>query len=263
VVSPARRLTMHVRLYMNIIINADDLGYSNYVNDRIFSLVEARRITSATLLANAPAFEDAAAGLRSYSYASFGVHLNITEFAPLSRNSALDPLLDRKGRFAMDIRRMSADSRLIEAVYGEWSEQVRRVRESGVRISHIDSHHHMHTAPKLFWILKRLQREFKVSKVRLSRNIFSGDEKIGLQKHAAKVVWNTAVAAWGRTKTTDGFGSFKSFHDLMPHSLPHMRFVELMCHPGNTQYEEEAQLIAGKWRAGWEQRLKLISYNEL
>ena len=48
---------------MKIIINADDLGLSCLVNDEIFSLIANGRITSSTIMANAPATEDALASL--------------------------------------------------------------------------------------------------------------------------------------------------------------------------------------------------------
>ncbi|MGH8658890.1 MAG: ChbG/HpnK family deacetylase [Gammaproteobacteria bacterium] len=45
---------------MKIIINADNLGLSEPVNDAIFAMMRAGRVTSATLVANGAAVEDAA-----------------------------------------------------------------------------------------------------------------------------------------------------------------------------------------------------------
>ena len=83
----------------DVIINADDLGLSRRVNDRIFNLIETKRITSATLLTNGPEFLDAVARIKAYPHASFGVHLNLTEFPPLTKNPALAPLLNGDGHF--------------------------------------------------------------------------------------------------------------------------------------------------------------------
>ena len=58
---------------MKIIINADDLGHSLAINDRIFRLIETGHITSATLLTNAPWYEDAVGRLRSYPHASISI----------------------------------------------------------------------------------------------------------------------------------------------------------------------------------------------
>ena len=44
---------------MRVIVNADDFGLNACVNDRILDLMSRRRITSATLIANSPAVEEA------------------------------------------------------------------------------------------------------------------------------------------------------------------------------------------------------------
>jgi chitin disaccharide deacetylase len=249
---------------VDIIINADDLGYSREINDRIFGLIETRHITSATLITNAPAFEEAAARLVSYPFASFGVHLNVTEFSPLTTSLALEPLLGSNGSFENNkIRMIAISSELREAVYAEWSAQIRRALQCRIPVSHIDSHHHVHTIPSLFFVLKRIQKDFGISKVRRSRNILGLSEKMSYQLRIAKLVWNAALAMWGPTKTTTSFASFQSFHSLLPNRVPRIESIELMCHPGNAGYEAETRLIGGPWRAGLEGAFTLISYNEL
>jgi predicted glycoside hydrolase/deacetylase ChbG (UPF0249 family) len=69
----------HVRL----IINADDLGISPVVNDEIFDHINRGFVSSATILGNGPAVADATHQIARFPQASFGVHLNATEFAPL------------------------------------------------------------------------------------------------------------------------------------------------------------------------------------
>jgi predicted glycoside hydrolase/deacetylase ChbG (UPF0249 family) len=98
---------------MKIIINADDLGISRLVNDEIFSLIAKGRISSATIMANAPATEDALARLSQFPQASYGVHMNCTQFAPLTKDEALKPLLADNGEFKKDWKaaRYSSSSR--------------------------------------------------------------------------------------------------------------------------------------------------------
>jgi hypothetical protein len=67
-----------------VIVNADDLGMSREVNDAIFELMSRGRISSATILANAPATRDAARRAQAFPRCSFGVHLNLTQFEPLT-----------------------------------------------------------------------------------------------------------------------------------------------------------------------------------
>src|SRR5690349_11238443 len=67
-----------------VIINADDLGMSERVNEAIFDLMAQGRVTSATVMANGPAFRHAISGISRFPACSFGAHLNLTEFAPVT-----------------------------------------------------------------------------------------------------------------------------------------------------------------------------------
>ena len=67
-----------------IIINADDLGYSLWVNGEIERCIVSGVVTSSTLMANAPGFKDGVRIAKQYPHISIGVHLNLVEFAPLT-----------------------------------------------------------------------------------------------------------------------------------------------------------------------------------
>jgi chitin disaccharide deacetylase len=89
---------------MQVIVNADDLGMSREVNEAIFDLMARGRVTSASLLANAPATEEAIRTIPKFPQCSFGAHLNITEYEPLCRAADLLGLLDGEencGRFLL------------------------------------------------------------------------------------------------------------------------------------------------------------------
>src|SRR5262245_43470654 len=83
---------------MLVIVNADDLGMSREVNEAIFALMARGRVTSASLLANAPATEEAIRTIPKFPQCSFGAHLNITEYKPLCRAADLLGLLDGEGK---------------------------------------------------------------------------------------------------------------------------------------------------------------------
>ena len=88
---------------MKVIINADDFGLNGNVNDSILELISRRRITSATLISNAPAVEHAIKMIRRNGHhCSFGVHLNLTQFEPLTPirdRGILSACLDDNGCF--------------------------------------------------------------------------------------------------------------------------------------------------------------------
>ena len=106
---------------LKVIVNADDLGASLEVNEVIFRLMAMGRGTSATLLANSAAFADAAARSQEFAECSFGVHLNASQWRPVTQDSGLRPILDDTGCFAGNrLREVNITSALRAALLREW-----------------------------------------------------------------------------------------------------------------------------------------------
>ena len=163
---------------LSVTVNADDLGLSEHVNAEIFRLIDAGRVTSATLIASAPAIEQAARRTHKFPNTSFGAHLNLTEFEPLTDPRGLAPLVGTDGCFCGNVRNITIDVALRRAIRAEWNAQIGRLRMLGVDVSHIDSHHHVHTIPSLFTTLKNVQRDAGIRKVRISKNARSATLRI-------------------------------------------------------------------------------------
>jgi chitin disaccharide deacetylase len=246
-----------------LIVNADDLGYSQEVNAQIFRLIEREQITSTTLIMNAPAVEAAVRELFRYPHISFGVHLNVTEFRPLAQHPGLAALCKENGEFNGTTRKVGLTQEIREAIFMEWCTQVQLAYDLGVPVSHLDSHHHVHTMPKLFPVLKRVQRHFGIRKVRLTRNITDLDEHLRIRLLLAKTVWNFALRNYYSTQTSDFFGGFSCFHSQQTSNLPWRGTIELMCHPGNQLFEAENKLLDTDWQATLVPQAQMISYNDL
>jgi predicted glycoside hydrolase/deacetylase ChbG (UPF0249 family) len=248
---------------VRIIINCDDLGASREINDEIFDLMEQRRVTSATVMMNAPETEDALRRMRKYPACSFGIHLNGTEFTPLTTHPGLGPLLNEKGEFARNLKRIALTSKIRNAVYFEWCAQIERALEAGVAFSHIDSHEYVHTVPRLFGVVKRIQRKFHIRKVRITPNIFAPSETKSLRLRASKFAWNFALRHYVPTITTDKFCAFLVFYQQLQAGLRWPASIELMCHPGRKKFAAETELLRSNWKATLAQDARLINYNEL
>src|SRR5206468_8760786 len=112
---------------------------SSEVNEAVFGLMTEGRVTSATLLANGHAVTEAARRARDLPERSFGAHLNLSEFPPLTQQPGLKPLLDAQGCFAGNrLRQIPITPSLKEAVFEELTAQVGRLQALGVRLSHLD-----------------------------------------------------------------------------------------------------------------------------
>lgn len=259
---------------MRIIINCDDLGESTFINDCILDLMEAGCVTSATLLMNGPAVDDAVRRIGRYPHGSFGVHLNVTQFRPLCSHHGLAPLLNEKGefegreKFGGNLRHMRLTAGIKEGIFAEWSAQIERAFALRIPVSHLDSHHCTHMIPSLFRIFKKVQKKYGISKIRITENVFGVHETVSPTRRAVKFALNFAFRHYVQTKTTDGFCAFLTFHERLLAGLGWHGSIELMCHPGNTgnkreEYAYEAELLRGNWREELANNAKLISYNEL
>lgn len=252
---------------IKLIINADDFGYSTDVNRAILQLVEAKKITSATAMANAPAFEEAAVESKNHPQCSFGLHLVLTEFESLCRRPAFfeNGLVDQDGVFLGEEQLVNAKPSisLINAVIAEWCAQYDKAIACGMLISHIDSHQHVHTIPWLFPALKIFQQRTCIKLVRTTKNLYSDQEPQSKKLNTLKRIWHLSLRNLIATKTTDHFTSFDSFLNLMrldraPHGI-----VEVMCHPGHRNFQKETALLWSNWEDNYHSKFDKISYFQL
>ena len=84
----------------NLIVNADDLGWTEGVNRGIVEAFHHGIVTSASLLANGAAFAGGVDSARSAPGLGVGVHLNLTDGPPVADPEAIKSLLNSAGQFA-------------------------------------------------------------------------------------------------------------------------------------------------------------------
>ena len=133
-----------------LIVNADDFGMSQGITDGILLAHRFGFLTSASLMANTPAAEYAAARAVKVSTLAVGVHLNICQGKPILPASAVRSLVDPSGHFwrppilAGKLWRGAISATEIEA---EFRAQIGWTKNHGVAPTHADSHQHMHLYP--------------------------------------------------------------------------------------------------------------------
>jgi len=203
------------------------------------------RVDSASIMANGPAFESALRGARHWPHCSFGIHLNLTEFEPLSYRQMGRLLTDANGRLHRGILRNIWKPTLLRAAYQELCAQIERLLAYGVSISHIDSHHHIHTVPCLFPVIKALQRRYDIRKIRISKNIYTGQIPASPSLRAKKAMYNWALRI--DSHTTEGFTDLISFIHTAGSSSIRQRTIEVMVHPGAPQCGPETALLESRW----------------
>jgi chitin disaccharide deacetylase len=246
---------------LRVIINADDLGYSRVVNRAVFDWMARQKVSSASLIANAPCLEGALERIPEFPGVSFGVHLNVEEFAPLRPQPGLAPLLNDQGCFARRLRTVRRSPSVLRAVYGEWCAQIDRLRAGRVPLSHLDSHYHAHNLPEMLPLLAALRRRYGIPAARITMNLFAPSESKSARVLAVKGIYNGALRYVCGFRTTDAFAFLKTAFQVERGRLERSATVELMTHPGHPGYEDETQLLGAL-----EERLpphRLITYRDL
>jgi chitin disaccharide deacetylase len=208
-----------------IIVNADDFGRSAEVNRAIAEAFDKNVISSATLMANMPGFEEACELANSHRLlGKIGVHLNLTEGYPLS-----DPIR-RCSRFCNDAGilqsrrtrfRLSKEERL--AVETEIAAQVRACLDHGLYPTHLDSHHHVHTEWAIGAAAIAVARQYGIKAIRLSRNCGPG---ISFAHKVYKWLYNTRLRMYGLAKTRY-FGSSGDMQEIFATASDD---IEIMVH---------------------------------
>jgi chitin disaccharide deacetylase len=249
---------------LDIIVNADDLGISREVNAATFDLIAKGRIRSATIMANAPATREAARQAAWFPACSFGVHLNLTLFEPLTAGAGARLLVDERGQMSRANERARPGLDRLRAVYQELCAQIERIASLGVRISHLDSHNHVHTrSPLVFPALKEVQRRYHIRRVRLSKNFYAPDTPCAPNLLWKKRAYNWALQSIYFTHTTDVFTEFLTWHRAAAARQRSIGCIELMVHPGAAYAAEETAILDSDWTARLHPRPRLISYAQL
>lgn len=235
---------------LRIVVNADDLGLSEAVNDAILEALRRGWCSSTSLLANGPALERAAKSVGGDRGLDIGLHLNMTEFEALSSLAGLEDLLpDRR----LGPRVLAARPRHREAILREWRAQLARVRALGIEPTHLDTHQHLHWRPVFREALRALAVESGVRRVR-GMGAFRphvGRVRRGLQRLRAARFRCALRRGDPPLLTTDHFASVNTFRAILEGGGRLSGTLELMAHPGNpahARYAEELSWLAGPWR---------------
>jgi predicted glycoside hydrolase/deacetylase ChbG (UPF0249 family) len=148
---------------MKLIVNADDFGLSEAVNHGIAKAFTAGVVRSTTLMANMDAVDHALSLSRLNPSLGIGAHLVLTAGKPLAASAKT--ICDCRGNFWKQgelFEKLQAGSIDAIEVYAEWKAQIQKIIAMGFKITHLDSHHHVHLRPELFSVVLKLSGEFKL-----------------------------------------------------------------------------------------------------
>jgi hopanoid biosynthesis associated protein HpnK len=242
----------------SLIVNADDLGWTEGVNRGIAEAHRNGIVTSASLLANGSAFASGVEVARSVPGLGVGVHLNLSDGPPVAARELVTSLVNDRGEFEGGpenlLLRVARGGLALHEVEQEWEAQIEKVRDAGIQPTHLDGHKHVHMLPGLFEIALRLAKRYGIGAIRVAHEASSlraalstGEElhtaavlKQGVQARGLKLLARDAreLAERAGISTADYFCGIAQTGEMtkqgvaqLLRSLPDGT-TELMCHPG-------------------------------
>ena len=153
------------------ILNADDFGMSEAFNTAILEGYQAGLLKSTSLVANGQAYDEAVNNvIPACSDLGVGVHLNFIEGKSLVKD--LNTLTDSDGNFNNSYGQMIIkaynlkNNEFLKQLETEFRAQIEKIKNSGVNITHIDSHVHTHAIPPIFELVCKLAKEYGIKQIR-------------------------------------------------------------------------------------------------
>jgi predicted glycoside hydrolase/deacetylase ChbG (UPF0249 family) len=284
----------NVREGRRIIINADDYGYSSSANLAIDRTVSAGSVHSISVMTNMPCALEVVRFLEKHPRTvSIGLHLNLTCGYPIRGACEVGSLVDGSGMFYGKrefVQRIFAGKIKCTHLTLEIQSQIEKLVELVGVISHIDSHHHVHRFPQVFWGIMSTTQSAQIKRIRTNRRSLVSSRKIErpkwllLLEHVTKVPMSMPgfiLKAIQRNQYSR-FGLLSPDSILTPvppippglsdHSLEAwdrtfyrlpLGTYEINCHPGKTPGEEDLFSSADFIHLTRKHSIQLISYGEL
>jgi chitin disaccharide deacetylase len=154
----------------SLILNADDLGMTRGVNEGIIRAHREGILTSTTLMANGPSFDDAVERIAANPQLGVGCHLVLVGGKCIARRETVGSLADADGNLPESLPRFVArlSSGMIPAseIERELRAQIEKIRAAGITPTHLDTHKHTHAHPRVMEALARVAKEFGIKRVR-------------------------------------------------------------------------------------------------
>jgi len=259
-----------------LIVNADDLGLTLAVNRGVVRAHKDGIVTSASLLVTGSAFEDAVALARQNPELDVGLHLALVEERAVLGPDVLPTLVDETGRFprtsAEFIRRAILGGINWLEVEQEIAAQIALFQTTGLRLSHVDSHQHLHMFPPVFQIVRRLARWVEnvwirnpVGPWRKSRDTSLGRwvQRLGLNLTclSARCLRDEPLP-----QMPDGMYGFEVSGGLTRRALKKILpkipdgLYELICHPGEDDADTRTRY--SHWGYRWAEELETLTAPE-
>ena len=230
--------------YGRVIINADDFGISEEVNDAIFYCLNKGLIDRTSLMVNMPYAEKAVQLVKDSGLeGKVGLHINLTEGIPISEEIKHTPFCDADGSFNESISSSKYkfgffSFKMVHCVEAEIEAQMERFINFDLPLRHVDSHEHVHIEPSVFPSFLKCAKKYGFFSMRLAGDLVTSNSLIRVYKRfintrIKKYNANDQAMTSGYPQITKacGYATLKAYLEENGSRLFHSNNVETWFHP--------------------------------
>ncbi len=203
--SPAKIPTVASKCEINsdshrrfVIINGDDFGFSSGVNRGIIEAHERGVLTSTSLMVTGEAFDEAVALAHAHPKLGVGLHLVLANGKAVLPPSQIPHLVDSNGNFSDKDNQAGVHYHLSQGARRELPLEIRaqleKFRSTGLQLSHVDGHRHMHLNPVVLHNLVDLSNEFNIKVIRLPYEELKITLSIDSSDRLNKIIWYSVMS---------------------------------------------------------------------
>ncbi|GIC76844.1 carbohydrate deacetylase [Moritella sp. F3] len=126
---------------MKLIVNIDDLGLTEKVNESVVACFKIGVVQSTTIMMNQPATDHAIELIKLGLIPNVGLHVTLTSGKPILDPSLVPDLVDSDGFFLKQDKVIASETLSFDQAYSEFKAQYDKAINAGIKLTHIDSHH--------------------------------------------------------------------------------------------------------------------------
>ena len=154
-----------------VIFNADDFGISPGVNQAIEKAHKQGVLNSTSIMINLKWAGQAVDLAKSMPKLNIGLHGNLTNQQAVLTHQEIPLLTDEHGRFKngfvnLAILNLLHPKELKRQAKAEINAQIKRALACNIKLSHLDSHRHIHMIPAIFGAFYELQKIYNIPRIR-------------------------------------------------------------------------------------------------
>lgn len=263
---------------MKVAFHADDAGLSDSIDEGIEHSIRFGVVRSTSLVACGASLTRAITRLVGTDV-SIGIHLTLDEEVPLCSPGRIPSLVTDNGTF-LDrttlLWRLSVPNLIdLREVECELRHQFEVIRDTGLKITHIDGHGHIHVHPRVAPIVAQLARRFGIRTIRQPMEPFSYRAQGRLNRRTLNRLVVAAMTLSSRSNfqgrdfnpplafygvSHGGQLTEASIGAILDHGL-RQSTIEVMCHPGCVS--PDALKRYGYWGYDWESEVKALTSQSL